>query len=361
MLEIEYKKVRIEDICTPAKSDKTLTRAKAKDMEGNYPVYAATIGEAFAYINTYNNTKPCLVVVNDGDAGNTYIVNDLKYTIGKHATGLIPNDNIDMIYLQKVVTPIFMKIAKGYGLGNLPKADVLHAEISIPVKNGQYDIQLQKKLASIYIQISEKKEKLVSKISELQNINVLLPKDDNISWKEVKPTDLFYPKGGNMRYSKAWCKDNTGDYPLYSGITVGKYDHINIADYEGEYLSWCIDGLAGHIMYHNEKFSVTCHRGVLEPIVDMKNIDLRYIKYVLEPIFRKRKKGREGDLGKNEYTSLKPIAIKNMKDTIPMPIKSDGTFDLNIQRELADRYEQIDSVKEKMQRMIQTIVDVIIE
>lgn len=68
MSEIEYKKVKIKKICTPAKADKTLTKAKAKEKEGLYPVYAATIGEAFAYINDFNNTEPCLVVVNDGDA-----------------------------------------------------------------------------------------------------------------------------------------------------------------------------------------------------------------------------------------------------------------------------------------------------
>lgn len=62
-----------------------------------------------------------MVVINDGAAGCTYLVNDNKYTIGKHATGLIPHDGIDIRYLQKVVEPIFTNIAKGYGLGNLQK------------------------------------------------------------------------------------------------------------------------------------------------------------------------------------------------------------------------------------------------
>lgn len=362
MSEIEYKKVKIKDICTPAKADKTLTKARAKDKEGPYPVYAATIGEIFAYVNDYNNTKPCLVVVNDGDAGNTYIVNDQKYTIGKHATGLIPNDDIDIIYLQKVATPIFKKIAKGYGLGNLPKADVLEVEINIPIKDGKYDIQIQRDLADIYNQINEQKEVLLSKVVELQNINVLLPKDINTLWAEVKPIDLFYPKGGNMSYSKTWAKENPGKYHLYSGTTSGSYYLVNKADYNGEYLSWCIDGLAGYMMYHNEAFSVTCHRGVLEPNqdVDFSSIDIKYIKYVLEPIFRKRKKGREGDLGKNEYTSLKPIAVKKMKDTFPIPIKEDGSYDLIKQQELASKYEQIESIKTELANKILGLTDIVI-
>lgn len=362
MPKIEYKKVKIKDICIPAKADKTLTKAKAKDKEGPYPVYAATIGEIFAYVHDYNNTKPCLVVVNDGDAGNTYIVNDQKYTIGKHATGLIPNDDIDMVYLQKVATPILMKIAKGYGLGNLPKVDILETEINIPIKDGKYDIQLQRDLAKIYIQINDQKEVLLSKVAELQNISVLFPKDKNTLWADLKPIDLFYPKGGDMSYSKAWAKQNPGNYPLYSGTTSGSYDLVNTADYNGEYLSWCIDGLAGYMMYHNEAFSVTCHRGVLEPNqdVDFSSIDLKYIKYVLEPLFRKRKKGREGDLGKNEYTSLKPIAVKRMKDTFPIPIKKDGSYDLAKQKELASKYEQIEAIKIGLRKKILELTDIVI-
>lgn len=360
MSEIEYKKVKIKDICIPAKSDKTLTRARAKEKRGPFPVYAATIGEVFAYINDFNNTEPCLVVVNDGDAGNTYIINDEKYTIGKHATGLIPRADIDIVYLKNVATPVFTQIAKGYGLGNLPKIDILEAEISIPVKNGKYDIELQKKLARIYVQIAEQKAILLAKANELRQINISIDRDETTTWKDISPIQLFNPKGGNLLYSKRWAKANIGKYPLYSGATSGSYELVNIADYEGEFLSWCIDGLAGYMMYHNEAFSVTCHRGVLEPKegVDFTNIDLKYIKYVLEPIFRKRKKGREGDLGKNEYTSLKPIAIKKMTDTIPIPVRNDGTFDLEKQKELAKKYEQIEKIKKELLNKINELTNI---
>ena len=127
-------------------------------------------------------------------------------------------------------------------------------------------------------------------------------------------------------------------------------------------MTWCIDGLAGNMMYHNEAFSVTCHRGVLVPKedVDFTNIDLKYIKYNLEPLFRKRKKGREGDLGKNEYTSLKPIAIKKMKDTIPIPINDDGSYNLIKQKELASKYEQIDIIKTELINKIRELTSIMI-
>lgn len=361
MSETVRKLFKIKDICDVANSDKTITRIKAKENEGIYPVYAATIGAPFAYINFYNNDRPCLVVVNDGDSGCTYIVSDEKYTIGKHATGLIPRNGIDIKYLQKVSEPVFKNIAKGYGLGNLPKVDVLNAEVPIPInQDGSFDLNVQNELAEKYKMIEKQRGILIAKNNELKNINVRISADPSINWAYPLITDLFYPKGGNAEFTKTWVSQHTGNIPLYSGMTTREYARVNLAEYSGEYLTWCIDGLAGYIMYHNEEFSLTCHRGILLPTEKCKNIDLRYIKYVLEPIFRKRKKGREGDLGKNEYTSLKPIAIKKMKDTIPIPVRNDGRYDIQKQRELADKYEKIEEIKKHISRNIVELSEIIV-
>lgn len=359
MSETKFKSVKISKICEIADADKTITKAKARAHLGVYPVYAGTVGRPFAYMDTYNNEDPCLVVVNDGAAGSTYIVNDSKYTIGKHATGLIPKKNIDLIYLQKVATPVFLEIAKGYGLGNLPKTDVLDAVVNIPVKNDEYDIELQKHLASAYLEIEDRKGALQKKLSILKDLNVILPNEENVSYANVRPIELFYPKAGSAEYSKTWAKDHSGNYPLYSGTTSGPYGYVDIAEYDGEYLSWCIDGLAGYLMYHDEKFTVTCHRGVLEKRgdVDFSKINLKYLKYVMEAIFRKNKKGREGDLGKNEYTSLKPVAIKRMADTVPIPLDHKGEYDLRKQKELADKYERLEIIKKEIVKKIEMILD----
>lgn len=235
--------------------------------------------------------------------------------------------------------------------------------ISIPMpvdENGEFDFQLQSEIAEQYINMEFRKKMLLSKADKLKTILVTLPKSENAKWKYVKVTDLFIPVGGKMEYSKAWAKNNKGNIPLFSGSISGEFARVNVADYEGEFLTWCIDGLAGYIMYHNGAFSLTCHRGVLLPSNQCVDIDLKYIKYVLEPIFRKRKKGREGELGKNEYTSLKPIAIKKMKDTIPIPIKEDGTYDIEKQRELADKYEQIEEIKKNISQKILELLEVVV-
>lgn len=171
-----------------------------------------------------------------------------------------------------------------------------------------------------------------------------------------------YTKFNSIKYLKIFVLELRFHLLYFTNPSnrISEYARVNIAEYSGEYLTWCIDGLAGYIMYHNEKFSITCHRGILLPTDKCVDIDLRYIKYVLEPIFRKRKKGREGDMGKNEYTSLKPIAIKRMTDTIPIPVSEDGKYDFQKQKELADKYEQIEEIKRSIAQKILTLSEIIV-
>lgn len=89
-------------------------------------------------------------------------------------------------------------------------------------------------------------------------------------------------------------------------------------------------------------------------------IDLTYIKYVLEPIFRANKKGREGDLGKNEYTTLNSDMIKKMKDTIPIPILDNGSYDIEKQKELAIKYEKLENIKLELMNKIIELTNIVI-
>ena len=75
-------------------------------------------------------------------------------------------------------------------------------------------------------------------------------------------------------------------------------------------------------------------------------VNLLYLKYYLEPIFRKNKKGRLGAFGKNEFTKLNSTMIKSLNITVPIPLASDGSYDLEKQREIAERYKQIDEIKQ---------------
>lgn len=81
----------------------------------------------------------------------------------------------------------------------------------VPVKeDGTPDEKEQERLAAIYRDIAIQKEKLLEKVVEIRDINVIFPQGSNCKWKELKVIDLFEPKGGNMTYSKTWAKNNPG-------------------------------------------------------------------------------------------------------------------------------------------------------
>ena len=56
MPEVRKQSFYIYEICDVANSDKTITKIKAKNNVGEYPVYAATINKPFAYINSVSYT-----------------------------------------------------------------------------------------------------------------------------------------------------------------------------------------------------------------------------------------------------------------------------------------------------------------
>lgn len=371
MSEVNYKVVNLSDIFNLdiTSNGSILTKNFVREHMGDIPVYGTTMNEfdvSYGYIKDniegIKYFNDCLTINRNGSAGYLFVRSG-RFSINSDVTPLVVykqfQEQIDLNYLKFVLEPI--TINKFNHNRKAGKAGLAKINIPIPItEDGKFDIGKQIDLAKKYSQINEQKKIILGKVQILKQISVLMPEDNNTLWGHPRIIDLFYPQGGKMKYSKTWAKDNPGEYPLYSGTTMGEYARVSVADYNGEYLTWCIDGFAGYLMYHKEAFSLTCHRGILLPTTRCMNIDLKYVKYVLEPVFRKNKKGREGDLGKNEYTSLKPIAIKRMKDTIPVPIKADGSFDLDKQRRLAEKYEQIDLIKKELSQKIIKLVGVVV-
>lgn len=175
--------------------------------------------------------------------------------------------------------------------------------------------------------------------------------------KEFTITELFDIKRGSGTYTKAYTKKHTGEIPVFSGNTFGPFAKIDFADYNIPCLSWAIDGLAGYMMIHKQPFSATNHRGILIPKTD--KVDLDYLKYILEPKFRELKKGREGENGENEYTSLPPFMIKAVK--IVLPVDKYGNPDLHVQNEIAKKYLALEQYKndiaEKLRILIQQKIE----
>ncbi len=174
-----------------------------------------------------------------------------------------------------------------------------------------------------------------------------------VAVKSFLITDLFTIERGKGRYTKAYTQKHPGEYDVFSGNTFGEFAKIDTYDYDIPCLSWAIDGLAGYMMIHETPFSATNHRGILVPKIN--NLDLNYVKYLLEPIFRELKKGREGSNGENEYTSLPPFMIK--KVTIDLPINEKGQLDLIAQKEISKKYLALEQYKQDIATKLQALIN----
>ncbi|MDF2988301.1 MAG: hypothetical protein K0R50_3811 [Eubacterium sp.] len=352
---------------------KIISKEYVDTHKGTYPVYSTQLDAPFGYIDSYMYDGDYLIWNTDGLGGFIRHVSG-KFSITNIVGILIPlNDEIltvDNEFLRWYLQPLFRRCRKGreaelgkneYTKVNSTMIERLNIQIPIPInENDDFDLEQQNKITNIYKQIDFKKIKLLEKKKQLEETVVLLLSYNDCQFKHVKVTKLFSPHNGNSIYTKEYCKSHKGTIPLYSGNTESTFDMIDIYDYDGEYLTWAKDGLAGYMMLHHGKFSLTGHRGILLPTANCQNINLSYMKFVLEPIFRANKKGREGDLGKNEYTTLNSDMIKKMKDTIPIPVKEDGSFDLDKQNELALKYEQIEKIKKWLSERIAELTEIIV-
>jgi len=79
----------------------------------------------------------------------------------------------------------------------------------------------------------------------------------------------------------------------------------------------------------------------------------------MQPIFRKNIRGRKGPNGENEFTKISRTVIQDL--LIPIPIKEDGTFDLEIQKEIATKYKKMEVIKKALSKQIDSVLGIELE
>ncbi|WP_338786291.1 restriction endonuclease subunit S [Metabacillus sp. FJAT-53654] len=372
MSEVVFKDIKLNDIFI-LKRGKVISKEYIKNFKGQYPVYSTQIDQPLGYITDNMYEGKFLIWNTDGLAGYIRIING-KFSI-TNIVGIMSfkeefsHQNISLEYIKYHLEPIFRKNIKGrmgekgkneYSKLNSTMIKELDIKLPFPINDeGEIDLETQKVIANKYEKIMAMKELLKEKKNEIEALSISFLEDSDC--KAMKITELFTPKLGDGKYTQKYCLQNSGEYPLYSGNTTQKFSLINKYNYEGEYLTWAKDGLAGYLMYHNEKFAITNHRGILIPTDQGQKINLKYIKIILEPIFRRNIKGRLGIEGKNEYTTLSKDMINKLQEKILIPIREDGSFDLEKQVEIASKHERLMEIKEKIVNQLNELLSKEIE
>ena len=152
---------------------------------------------------------------------------------------------------------------------------------------------------------------------------------------------------GSSEYTKEFCSNNKGEYPVYSANNDAPLGFRDSYDFDGKYITISVNGIAGKVTIIDGRFSINGDRAVLEPIVN--NLDINYLQYILEPVLRSNVKGRIGDNGKNEYTKINETMVNNLNLRIKIPVLKNGEFDLSAQKELAFKIQKLNERRDELQ------------
>lgn len=336
--------------------------------KGKVPVYGASLLKSeVSYGFVADNLEgikyfdDCLTWNIDGSTAIFYRKG--HFSLSEKVIPLIPFKDvspfIDLEYLRFAIifSPGFnsFDFSRKAGKGKLKSLQIM-----LPVNNdGSYDLEEQQRLAGVYSEIENKKQKLLSRVYDIQELLIHIDKEEGVEYTDEPLNKMVTHHNGDASYTKTWCQKHKGVYPIYSANNFKPIAHINTYDYDGEYLTYSKNGCAGYITLINDRFSVNGDRCVMSINKEyMGKINLLYLKYYLEPIFRKNKKGRLGAFGKNEFTKLNSTMIKNLNISVPIPLASDGSYDLEKQREIAERYKQIDEVKQGLINKINRLTSI---
>lgn len=350
---------KLTELFTPHQGNAIYTRKNVVSLgwEGDIPVISSDVDNdgILCYISKDKLQRekdlisyPCITWTVDGMAG-TLTARNYPFVPNNHCGWLTPKvEGLDLDYLVFAMQPQFYSCAKNSSNKKVGNNQIEKLLIRLPIKDdGTYDLEEQQRLAGIYSEIENQKQKLLSRVYEIQELLIHIDKEEGIEYTDEFLNDMVMHHNGNASYTKTWCQKHKGVYPIYSANNLEPIDYIDTFDYDGEHLTYSKNGCAGYITIINGRFSINGDRCVMS-IKDqyIGKVDLLYLKYYLEPIFRKNKKGRIGAFGKNEFTKLNSTMVKGLNITVPIPLASDGSYNLDKQREIAERYKQIDEIKQ---------------
>lgn len=292
--------------------------------------------------------SPLISFASNGEnSGSNFILHNEPFYINADRIAIVPKEPVRQQIVTKYLLSQLYDMKNKYGFNWSHKAsrnNLTSVTVTIPnSEDGEFDIESQKNVASQFELVEQLKEELKQKREKVATTRVQI----NLNGYPMicKPiTELFIIERGSGKYTKTYTQKHLGKYPLYSGNTFGEFAFIDSFDYDTHCLTWAIDGLAGYMMVHKSPFSATNHRGILKPRTT--DIDLDYMKFALEPLFRQAKKGRVGDNGENEYTSLPPFMLHNIE--VGIPVDGTGKISIGLQREIATMYDAVEQYRREV-------------
>lgn len=335
---------------------KRITKTELRNIQGDIPIYSANVFNPIGYHHSSNIEHfdyDCVLWGIDGDFEFNAIKKYTPFVSTDHCgTIRILNNGILADYLMIELERCKHIYGFDRGLRSSLK-NMKQVKVEIPsLPSGDFDISAQQEVVEKYNVVADLKAKAKEYEQTLKELTITI-EDGVTQSKEVLISDIFTTQKGLSKYTKGYGQLHKGEYPVYSASNIAPLTFIDSFDYDGKYLTWATNGFAGYIKVLNERFSINGDRGVLIPKTD--KIDIDYVKFTLEPILRTLAKGRKGDKGGDEFTKVYPSMVENV--TISIPTLTDGDFDIQAQKAIAEKYNKIEEIKSLLSFELKKIRD----
>jgi hypothetical protein len=170
--------------------------------------------------------------------------------------------------------------------------------------------------------------------------------------KQVLIGSVFDFPETNSKITKKFCLAHKGTIPVYASSkdelsTLGYIeDDLNGVKYYVDCLSWNRNGSVGYVFLRDHKFSTNEDHRALELKPELKSsLDLKYLKYEIEK-----------QLFINGFSYLDKCGVGKIKEVpIFIPINNNGEFDIEQQKILANKFEQIEAIKNDLTTYFESI------
>ena len=358
--EVSLKKKEVTELKEILLNDKSYfelsigKRIVKKDIvkfSGNIPIYSANVFKPVGFSNKSNITNfdnNFVLWGIDGDFEFNAIPKNTPFISTDHCGVIrILSDNI----LPKYLMIQLENIKHLYGFDRGLRASLKNmskVKISIPIdENGNIDIEKQKEVIDRYNAVQEIKKQVKEYRKKIKEIKV----DINNSFSqfiEINISDkTYFDLIRGKRITKRTIEKNKGNIPVYSSsknknsvlgyINEQYLIKNNLILFTEPAVTFNLDGSVGYCFLRaDNKYSFIDVVAAIKP--KSSNIDIEFLFYELQKAI--------SQTGANYQSKLYFNKIKNYNITIKIPIKPNGKFDLEAQKQIANKYKKIEEIKE---------------
>lgn len=225
--------------------------------------------------------------------------------------------------------------------------------VDIPFNDKQIDVKKQKNIVSKYKIIKKIKNKIDLQLLELENAHIELNQFTETC--DFTISEIFdFPKISSG-ITKKYCNDHKGNIPVYGSSKSNKAvighieDNIDGVHYYENCISFNRTGSIGYLFFRSDKFVPNeNHRAMIIKSNCTDKFYPQYLRYIIQNAVRKHGFNYSNILGKEKMSKI----------LIQIPKINDKLLSVDQQKNIANKYDRIYSMKKKIVNYLQNINEV---